>query len=352
VERSDGMEQLRTVRLSDGTDHVIAQPEPAYALNGETSPEWDTDVARFGYSSLVRPPSSIDYDLERAERTIVKETTVGGGFHPDGYHTQRLWAEAGDGARVPLSVVCRHGQALDGSAPCLLYGYGSYEIPIDPAFSLSRLNLLERGFVFAIAHVRGGGEMGRPWYEDGRLMHKTNTFGDFIACAERLVADGWTSPDRLAIRGASAGGLLMGAVVNLRPDLFRAVVAEVPFVDVVTTMSDEALPLTVTEWEEWGNPRDDAAAYAYMKAYSPYDNVHPAAYPSMYVTAGVNDPRVGYWEPAKWVAKLRASKTDDNPLVLRTEMGSGHQGPSGRYDAWRDEARVQAFILAALGVES
>ena len=352
VERSDGMEQLRTVRLSDGTDHVIAQPEPAYALNGETSPEWDTDVARFGYSSLVRPPSSIDYDLERAERTIVKETTVGGGFHPDGYHTQRLWAEAGDGARVPLSVVCRHGQALDGSAPCLLYGYGSYEIPIDPAFSLSRLNLLERGFVFAIAHVRGGGEMGRPWYEDGRLMHKTNTFGDFIACAERLVADGWTSPDRLAIRGASAGGLLMGAVVNLRPDLFRAVVAEVPFVDVVTTMSDEALPLTVTEWEEWGNPRDAAAAYAYMKAYSPYDNVHPAAYPSMYVTAGVNDPRVGYWEPAKWVAKLRASKTDDNPLVLRTEMGSGHQGPSGRYDAWRDEARVQAFILAALGVES
>jgi oligopeptidase B len=194
--------------------------------------------------------------------------------------------------------------------------------------------------------------MGRPWYEDGRLMHKTNTFGDFIACAERLVADGWTSPDRLAIRGASAGGLLMGAVVNLRPDLFRAVVAEVPFVDVVTTMSDDGLPLTVTEWEEWGNPRDDAGAYAYMKAYSPYDNVHPAAYPAMYVTAGLNDPRVGYWEPAKWVARLRVTKTDDNPLVLRTEMGAGHQGPSGRYDGWRDEARVQAFILAALGVDS
>jgi oligopeptidase B len=225
-------------------------------------------------------------------------------------------------------------------------------VPIDPAFSLSRLNLLERGFVFAIAHVRGGGEMGRPWYEQGRLMHKMNTFGDFIACAEHLVAAGWTSPDRLAIRGASAGGLLMGAVANMRPDLFAAVVAEVPFVDVLTTMSDQSLPLTVTEWEEWGNPRDDADAYAYMKAYSPYDNVAPAAYPSMYVTAGLNDPRVGYWEPAKWVAKLRATQTGDNALVLRTELGAGHQGPSGRYDTWRDEARAQAFVLSALGMES
>jgi oligopeptidase B len=351
LERSEGTEQLRAVRLADGSEHVIAQPEPAYALSDEASPEWDTDVVRFGYSSMLRPPSSIDYDLEHGQRTVVKETTVGGGFRPDDYRTQRLWAEAGDGTRIPVSVVCRRGQRLDGTAPCLLYGYGSYEIPIDPGFSLARLNLLERGFVFAIAHVRGGGEMGRPWYEDGRLMRKTNTFTDFIACAEHLIADGWTSPDRLAIRGGSAGGLLMGAVTNMRPDLFGAVVAEVPFVDVVTTMSDEALPLTVTEWEEWGNPRDDAAAYAYMKAYSPYDNVHPAAYPSMYVTAGLNDPRVGYWEPAKWVAKLRVTKTDDNPLVLRTEMGAGHQGPSGRYDAWRDEARVQAFILAALGVE-
>ena len=339
LERSEGMEQLRAVRLSDGSEHVVAQPEPAYALSDDASPEWDTDVVRFGYSSLVRPPSSVDYDLERRERTTVKETTVGGGFHPDDYRTERLWADAEDGARVPISVVCRRDQGLDGTAPCLLYGYGSYEIPIDPSFSLSRLNLLERGFVFAIAHVRGGGEMGRPWYEQGRLMHKRNTFGDFIACAERLIAGGWTSPDRLAIRGASAGGLLMGAVANMRPDLFGAVVAEVPFVDVLTTMSDESLPLTVTEWEEWGNPRDDPAAYAYMKAYSPYDNVRPAAYPAMYVTAGLNDPRVGYWEPAKWVAKLRATKTDDNPLVLRTEMGAGHQGPSGRYDAWRDEAR-------------
>jgi oligopeptidase B len=346
------MEQLRAVRLSDGSDHVVAQPEPAYALSDEASPEWDTEVVRFAYSSLVTPPSSVDYDLEHRERTTVKETTVGGGFRPDDYRTERLWADAEDGARVPISVVCRRGQELDGTAPCLLYGYGSYEIPVDPAFSLSRLNLLERGFVFAIAHVRGGGEMGRPWYEQGRLLHKKNTFGDFTACAERLITGGWTSPDRLAIRGASAGGLLMGAVTNRRPDLFRAVVAEVPFVDVLTTMSDESLPLTVTEWEEWGNPRDDPGAYTYMKSYSPYDNVRPAAYPSMYVTAGLNDPRVGYWEPAKWVAKLRATKTDDNPLVLRTEMGAGHQGPSGRYDAWRDEARAQAFVLAALIAES
>ena len=352
LERSEGMEQLRAVRLADGSEHVIAQPEAAYALSDEASPEWDTDVVRFGYSSLVRPPSSIDYDLEHRRRTLVKQTTVGGGFRPDDYRTERLWADAEDGTRIPISVVWRRGQPLDGTAPCLLYGYGSYEIPIDPAFSLSRLNLLERGFVFAIAHVRGGGEMGRPWYEGGRLMHKTNTFTDFIACAERLIAGGWTSPAALAIRGGSAGGLLMGAVANMRPDLFGAVVAEVPFVDVLTTMSDESLPLTVTEWEEWGNPRDDADAYAYMKSYSPYDNVRPAGYPPMYVTAGLNDPRVGYWEPAKWVAKLRATKTDGNPVVLRTEMGAGHQGPSGRYDAWRDEARAQAFVLATVGAES
>ena len=352
LERSEGIEQLRAVRLADRGEHVIAQPEPAYALSEGTNPEWDSDVIRFAYSSLVSPPASVDYDLEQRQRTTVKETTVGGGFKRADYRTERLWAEADDGTRIPVSVVCRRGQPLDGTAPCLLYGYGSYEHPVDPAFSLARLNLLERGFVFAIAHVRGGGEMGRPWYEQGRLMHKRNTFGDFVACAQRLIAGGWTSSDRLAIRGASAGGLLMGAVANMRPDLFQAVVAEVPFVDVLTTMSDESLPLTVTEWEEWGNPRDDPAAYAYMKTYSPYDNVRPVGYPSMFVTAGLNDPRVGYWEPTKWVAKLRATKTGTNPVVLRTEMGTGHQGPSGRYDAWRDEARAQAFVLAAVGVES
>jgi oligopeptidase B len=289
--------------------------------------------------------------MESRLRSTVKQSTVGGGYEPADYRSERLWAEAPDGTQVPVSLVCRRDQPLDGSAPCLLYGYGSYEYPIDPSFSHTRLNLLERGFVFAIAHVRGGGELGRPWYEQGRLMHKRNTFTDFIACAERLVADGWTSADRLVIRGGSAGGLLMGAVANMRPDLFNAVVAEVPFVDVVTTMSDESLPLTITEWEEWGNPRDDVEAYAYMKSYSPFDNVHAADYPAMYVTAGLNDPRVGYWEPAKWVAKLRVTKTDENPLLLRTELGAGHRGPSGRYDAWRDEARVHAFILAVVGAE-
>ena len=352
LERSDGLEHLRALRLSDGDEHVVTQPEPTYKLSAEAHLDWETDVARFGYSSLVQPPSSVDYDMETRERLTVKRATVGGGYHAGDYRSRRLWAEAPDGTKVPISLVCRRDQPLDGSAPCLLYGYGSYEHAIDPAFSYTRLNLLERGFVFAIAHVRGGGELGRPWYEQGRLMHKKNTFTDFIACAELLVAEGWTSPDRLVIRGGSAGGLLMGAVTNVRPDLFKAVVAEVPFVDVVTTMSDESLPLTVTEWEEWGNPRDDPDAYAYMKSYSPYDNVHPSDYPSMFVTAGLNDPRVGYWEPAKWVANLRVTKTDDNTLLLRTEMGAGHQGASGRYDAWRDEARVHAFILASLGFET
>jgi oligopeptidase B len=350
LERSNGMEQLRALRLSDGEEHLVSQPEPAYALRSEPGHEWGTTIARFGYSSLVSAPSSVEYDMETRARTTVRQVTVGGGFDPSSYRTERAWAEAADGAMVPISIVYRKDLVLDGSAPCMLYGYGSYEIPIDPAFSHTRLNLLERGFVFAIAHVRGGGEMGRPWYEQGRLMNKRNTFDDFIACAEHLISAGWTSRQRLAIRGGSAGGLLTAAVTNMRPDLFGAVVAEVPFVDVVTTMSDDTLPLTVTEWEEWGNPRDDPEAYAYMKSYSPYDNVRAVDYPSMYVTAGLNDPRVGYWEPAKWVAKLRAVKTDANPLLLRTEMGAGHQGPSGRYDVWRDEARVQAFVLTTLAV--
>jgi oligopeptidase B len=238
----------------------------------------------------------------------------------------------------------------DGRAPGLLYGYGAYEATVDAAFGSARISLLERGFVFAIAHVRGGGELGRRWYEDGKMLRKRNTFTDFIACAEHLIADGYTSPERLVARGGSAGGLLMGAVANLRPDLFAAVVAEVPFVDCLTSMMDESLRLTVTEWEEWGNPVADAEAYAYMRSYSPYDNVSTAAYPAMYVSAGLNDPRVGYWEPAKWVAKLRSRRTDDRPLVLRTELGAGHRGRSGRYEAWRNEARVQAFILSAVGI--
>ncbi len=351
LEREAGTEQLRVLRLADGDQHVVAQPEAACTVRGEAGPEWSTATLRFSYSSLVSPPSSVEYDMESRERRVVRQATVGGGYDPAKYVTERAWAVAPDGAKVPISIVAPASQRRDGTAPCLLYGYGSYEHCVGPSFSHLRLNLLERGFVFAIAHVRGGGEMGRAWYEQGRLMSKRNTFTDFIACAEHLVSQGWTSPGRLVARGGSAGGLLMGAVANMRPDLFAAVVAEVPFVDVVTTMSNDTLPLTVTEWEEWGNPRDDPEAYAYMKSYSPYDNVQPVAYPAMYVTAGLNDPRVGYWEPAKWVAKLRATQTGARPLVLRTELGAGHQGPTGRYDVWRDEARVQAFILAAVGAD-
>jgi len=349
LERAGGLEQLRVVPLGGGEDHVIAQPEPTYSLGGEPNPEWGTSTFRFSYSSLTTPPSSVEYDTVARERRTVKQATVGGGYDPSQYRAERLWATAADGTSVPISLVCRRDRPLDGSTPFVLYGYGSYEHPVSPAFSFTRVNLLERGVGFAIAHVRGGGEMGRPWYEQGRLANKHNTFSDFIACAEKLIADGWTSPERLAVRGGSAGGLLVGAVTNMRPELFCAVVAEVPFVDVVTTMSDESLPLTVTEWEEWGNPRDDPAAYEYMKSYSPFDNVHEAPYPAMYVTAGLNDPRVGYWEPAKWVAKLRANNAGKRPILLKTEMGAGHQGPSGRYDAWRDEVRVQAFLLACSG---
>jgi oligopeptidase B len=350
--QSDGLERLRVVDRTTGGQHVVEQPEQVYSLIGEANPEWDTQTYRFGYTSLVTPNSSISYDMRGRERRTVWEQPVLGGYDPAAYRTERLWATAPDGASVPISVVARRDQPLDGSAPCLLYGYGAYELSIEPAFSVLRLNLVERGVSFAIAHIRGGGELGRQWYEDGRMAHKANTFIDFVAVADHLVESGWTSRDRLAARGGSAGGLLMGAVVNLRPDLWRAVVAQVPFVDVVTTMSDPSLPLTVTEWEEWGDPLHDPAAFERMLAYSPYDNVRPAPYPAMFVTAGLNDPRVGYWEPAKWVAKLRSvgAGTPERPLILRTEMGAGHRGSSGRYDAWRDEARVQAFVLWQLGL--
>jgi oligopeptidase B len=346
--RVDGLEQLLVRRLRDGDDHVIVMPDPVYAVWAGENLDFETTTIRYGYTSLVMPSSSFDYDLETRESTLIKQTPVLGGYDPDRYTSARLWATAPDDTLVPISVVHRTDTPIDGTAPALLYGYGSYEIPIDPSFSSARLSLLDRGFVFAIAHIRGGGELGRRWYDDGKLMHKRNTFTDFIASAEHLVASGYTSPEHLSARGGSAGGLLMGAVAEMRPDLFRAVVAEVPFVDVVTSMADPSLPLTITEWEEWGNPIEDPAAYAYMKSYSPYDNVAPKEYPAFFVSAGLNDPRVAYWEPAKWVAKLRATKTDDRLLVLKTEMGAGHGGPSGRYDAWRDEATVLAFLVDQL----
>jgi oligopeptidase B len=353
-ERADAVERLRVLRLSgDGTfadDAVIAMSDAVHSAWLGSNFDFDSETIRYQYTSLVAPVSAYDYAVDTRVATLVKRQTVPG-YDPLAYTSERAWATAPDGTRVPISIVWRGVRRPDDARPLLLYGYGSYEVSIDPTFSASRVSLLDRGVVFAIAHIRGGGEMGRSWYEDGKLLRKRNTFTDFVACAEHLVAEGWTRPELLAARGGSAGGLLMGAIANLRPDLFRVVVAEVPFVDVLTTILDETLPLTITEWEEWGDPVHDEAIYALMKSYSPYDNVEAKRYPAMLVTGGLNDPRVQYWEPAKWVAKLRATKTDDNLLVLKMEMGAGHSGPSGRYDAWRDEAFVLAFVLDQLGVE-
>jgi len=349
-ERREGVRRIVVMPYVDGTDHELAMPEEVYDTGPATNAEFETTTLRFVYTSLVTPSTVFDEALDTGERTLLKATEVLGGHDPNDYETGRLWATAPDGTEVPISYVHRADVVHDGTAPCLLYGYGSYEASIDPSFSTLRLSLLDRGFVFAIAHVRGGGEMGRPWYDDGKMLHKRNTFTDFIACAEHLVAEGFTAPDRLVARGASAGGLLMGAIANLRSDLFAAVVAEVPFVDCLTTILDESLPLTVTEWEEWGNPVEDPDVYAYMEGYSPYDNVREQPYPAILATGGLNDPRVSYWEPAKWVQKLRTSTTSSKVVYLKTEMGAGHQGPSGRYDAWKDEAFVFAFILNALGL--
>ncbi len=348
-ERTVGLERLRVRSLTDGAERVLEMPDDVYSVWVGANPEFAGTTLRFGYTSLAVPTSDIDEDLHTGARVVVKTQAVHG-YDPTLLETHRLWATAEDGTQVPISIVHRRDLLRDGSAPMLLYGYGSYEVSIDPTFSTSRVSLLERGMVFAIAHVRGGGELGRPWYEDGKLDRKKNTFTDFVACAEHLVAGGYTAPDRLVARGGSAGGLLMGAVANLRPDLFRAIVAEVPFVDCLTTMLDESLPLTITEWEEWGDPVHDQSMYEYIKSYAPYDNVADRDYPALLVTAGLNDPRVQYWEPAKLVAKLRETSTGGAPLYLKTELGAGHHGPSGRYESWKDEAFVLAFILDQVGI--
>ncbi len=350
-ERADGLDRVRVTGVSGEAIATLPASDPVYSMWVGPNPEFHASALRYGYTSLVAPVTDLDYDPASGASTVVRVQPVLGDFDPARYTSARLWATAADGARVPISVVHRRDVALDGRAPALLVGYGAYEHSSDPVFRASRLSLLDRGFVCAIAHVRGGGELGRAWYEQGKLEHKANTFSDFVACAEALVAERYTSPERLVARGGSAGGLLMGAVANMRPDLFAAIVAEVPFVDVVTTMLDADLPLTVTEWEEWGDPQEPEA-YARMKAYSPYDNVAPRRYPTILVTSGLNDPRVQYWEPAKWVAKLRANTTSGAPILLRTEMGAGHGGPSGRYDAWRDEATVLSFVCSATGVEA
>lgn len=347
-ERENGLPQLRVCDLSTRAHHVIAMPEPVYTVSGGWNPEFDTASLRFVYTSLTTPNSTFEYDVATRERRLLKEDPVLGGYDRTQYSTERLFATAPDGARIPIAVVYRNGFRKDGFAPLLLHGYGAYGLAYDADFRIPRLSLLDRGWAIAIANIRGGSELGKPWHDAGRMKNKPNSFTDFIAAAEHLIAARFTSTPRLAIEGRSAGGLLMGAVLNLRPDLFGACVAGVPFVDVLNTMSDATLPLTIGEYEEWGHP-EDKAFYDVIKSYSPYDNLRPAAYPHLLVTAGLNDPRVSYWEPAKWVARLRTLKQDDRLLLLKTEMGAGHFGPSGRYEKFKDVAFDYAFLLLVMG---
>ncbi|MBW4578200.1 MAG: S9 family peptidase [Tildeniella nuda ZEHNDER 1965/U140] len=348
-EREAGLPTIRVRQLDNGEEHYIQFPDPTYSVDEGSNPEFETDTLRFNYTSLVTPRSVFDYNLETRTRELKKETPVLGGYDRSQYVSERLMATATDGTQVPISIVYKKGMAKNGANPLLLTGYGSYGFSYPATFSSARLSLLERGVVVAIAHIRGGSEMGRQWYEDGKFLHKKNTFTDFITCSEQLITQGWTSPDHLAILGGSAGGLLMGAVINLRPDLFKAVVAHVPFVDVVTTILDDHLPLSVIEREEWGDP-NDKMFYDYMKSYSPYDNIEAKAYPNLLITAGLNDSRVAYWEPAKWTAKLRSLKTDHNCLLLKTNMGAGHGGASGRYDSLKETAFEYAFLFDQWGL--
>ena len=347
-ERKGGLQAIEVMNFNGGARHDVTFPDPVYATRRSWNPEYDSKAVRFSYTSLVSPSSVYDYDMNTKKRVLQKQQEVPGGYDQSNYASERTWARASDGVMVPVSLVYRKSLVKDGKRPMLLYAYGSYGSSTDPAFSSNRISLLDRGVIFAIAHIRGGQEMGRAWYDQGKMMNKKNTFTDFIAAAEHLIAQGYTSKERLAVQGGSAGGLLMGAITNMRPDLFKVVVADVPFVDVINTMLDASIPLTAQEWMQWGNPRIKEQ-YTYMKSYSPYDNVEKKAYPNMLVTAGLNDPRVGYWEPAKWVAKLRAHKTDNNTLLLRTNMGAGHGGASGRYDNLREVALRYAFMLDKVG---
>ena len=355
-ERELGLEKIC---IRDGTgalSHYIDFPEPVYTVSVSGNAEYQTDLLRFSYTSLVTPLSVFDYNVRTRARELKKQYEVRGGYDASQYQSERIFAKAPDGVEVPISLVYRKnlGRANfedNAARPLLLYGYGAYGHSIDPRFSSDRLSLLDRGVTFAIAHIRGGAELGEEWHDRGKLLEKKNTFTDFIACAGHLIDHRYTSSDRLAITGASAGGLLMGAVLNLRPELFHAAIAKVPFVDALNTMLDPTLPLTISEYEEWGNPENEQY-YRYIRSYSPYDNVTAREYPTMLVTAGLNDPRVSYWEPAKWVAKLRALKTDSNTLLLKTDMGSGHFGPSGRYEGIKETAFDYAFLLQAFGCEA
>lgn len=347
-ERKDGLTQLNIRSLRNGEEHYLDFGEAAYTAYTQANVEYNTSIVRYGYTSLTTPSSTFDYDMVEKKKTLLKQQEVLGGYDPKAYVTERLYAKAEDGVRIPISLVYKKGFERNGSAPLLLYGYGSYGASMDPTFSSPRLSLLDRGFVFAIAHIRGGQEMGRQWYEDGKMMKKKNTFTDFISCGKYLINKQYTSKGHLYAQGGSAGGLLMGAVMNMAPDLWNGIIAQVPFVDVVNTMLDETIPLTTNEFDEWGNPKNKEA-YFYMKSYSPYENIEAKAYPNMLVTTGLHDSQVQYFEPAKWVAKLRATKTDKNVLLLKTEMDFGHGGASGRFDYLKDIALNYAFLLALEG---
>jgi oligopeptidase B len=351
-QRSAGLTQLRLLRLGSSgieSDELLEMEHPLYTVGMSSNPEFDQPTLRFGYTTMTTPSAVHQVDLRTGERTLLKQTPVLGDFDPEAYTQHREWATAEDGTQVPISIVVPRDAPRDGSTPFVLYGYGSYEISIDPSFSISRLSLLDRGVGFAIAHVRGGGEMGRQWYDDGKVLRKRNTFTDFVACAHHLADVGWTAPDRLVAEGGSAGGLLMGAVANIAPDVFAGILAEVPFVDPLTSILDPSLPLTVIEWEEWGNPLEDPEVYAYMKSYSPYENVRDGRYPAILAHTSLHDTRVLFVEPAKWVARLRMTVDNPESVLLKVEMTAGHGGVSGRYNAWRDRAFTYAWVLDQLG---
>ncbi|MBS1828382.1 MAG: S9 family peptidase [Acidobacteria bacterium] len=349
VEKSEAVNRLRFIDFQTGKWKALTFPEPVYAASPSANPEYDTNTFRYLYQSMVTPASVFDYDVATGASKLLKQEEVLGGYDPKQYVTERVWAKARDGVRVPMSVVYKRGVKRDGKAPLFLYGYGSYGIGMSATFSNARLSLLDRGMIYVVAHIRGGNEMGELWHEDGMLMKKKNTFQDFIDCAEFLIKEKWTSRERLVMEGGSAGGLLIGAVINMRPDLFRAAHMAVPFVDVMNTMMDASLPLTVGEYLEWGNP-NEKQAYDYMKTYSPYDNLEKRAYPAILVTTSLNDSQVMYWEPAKYVARLRTLKTDENPLLLKTNMGAGHGGASGRYDRLREVAFQYAWLMQQAGI--
>jgi oligopeptidase B len=349
VERDKGLVELTVKDFKTGEKSRVEFPEKSYVAGPEQNREFDTKQYRYRYQSFITPNSVYDYDVEKHASTLLKRTEVLGGYDPAKYEVERVFATAADGVKVPISILLKKGLVKDGKAPIYLYAYGSYGVPMDAGFNSNRFSLVDRGVVYAIAHIRGGGDLGKPWHDAGKMMNKKNTFTDFISCAEYLVNEKYGSKDRLVIEGGSAGGLLMGAVTNMRPDLFHAVIAKVPFVDVINTMLDESLPLTVGEFEEWGNPKEKAA-FDYMYSYSPYDNVTAKTYPDMLVKTSFNDSQVMYWEPTKYVAKMRAVRTDHNRLILKTNMGAGHGGSSGRYDFLHDVAFDYAFILKEVGI--